>query len=125
MLLADSAFPTCGLDGKIVRGRKNNEAGDIDDGAVLGALDIITQRYMPSERQSAEWGIRTIKDPFGILRKSLPADARKRFVLLSTCAHLLNLRTRMVRLNQTRTVYASKAEKVQPWILQLAAEYGS
>ena len=53
----DSAFVIdvrC-TNGKVLRGRKSNEKKGIPQSAVLAAVDILLQRVMPSERQSAEW----------------------------------------------------------------------
>lgn len=122
-IFGDSAFVTRTMEGKLVRSRKTNETSDIPKDAVLAAVDIIMQRVMPSERQSAEWGIRSLKGPFGILRLPLPSFSRKRYKLLCTCARLLNLRTRLVGLNQIRTVYANGTTDTQPWVQRIAEEH--
>ena len=58
-----------------------------------------------SIRQAAEWGMRVLQGCFGRLRLPLPwdADARKRILLC--CLHLSNLRTRVMGINQIRTVF--------------------
>lgn len=38
-----------GMDGKSVSEQKNNEQGDCDDGAVLEALEMIAQWYVPQK----------------------------------------------------------------------------
>lgn len=53
-ILGDSAFVTRNMGGKVVQGRKTNETSDIPNDAVLAAVDLIVQRIMPSDRQSAE-----------------------------------------------------------------------
>ena len=112
-ILGDSAFVnnTSVTNGKIVRGRKANETSDIPVSAELGAVDIILQRIMPSERQSAEWGVRAIKAPFSRLQVPLPADAKKRERLITICCHLFNYRTRLVGLNQIRTTYSRSQQQ--------------
>ena len=73
-ILGDSAFVTdvrC-TNGKLLRGRKSNEKKGIPHSAILAAVDILLQRAMPSERQSAECGIRAIKGP-SPLTVALPA----------------------------------------------------
>lgn len=77
---------------------------------------------MPSERQSAEWGVRALNAPFGLLRLPLSASSRKHIYMLSTCFRLLNLRTREIGLNQIRTVYSNSTEDVQPWVHHLVEE---
>ena len=117
-MLADSAFiaNNNAINGKIVRARKVGETQGLAESEVLSRLDITLQGVMPSERQSAEWGIRAIKGTFDRLRPPLSADAYVRRRLLAVCAHLKNLRTRCVGLNQIRTVYANDDEETQPWL---------
>lgn len=112
-ILGDSAFVNNVriTNGKIVRGRKANETSDIPNSACLAAVDLILQRVMPSERQSAEWGVRAVKAPFARLKVPLPPDARTRLRLLTLCCHLFNFRTRFVGLNQIRTTYANMQEE--------------
>eukprot|EP00171_Calliarthron_tuberculosum_P023637 IDg23637t1 len=61
-ILGDSAFPrsSAALQGKLVRARKVNEhnGADVPHSAYLAAVDALLERSMPSERQSAEWGVR-------------------------------------------------------------------
>lgn len=118
-ILGDSAFAVERKvsDGKIVRSRKSNERAFIPESLELAAIDTILQRVMPSERQSAEWGVRAIKGTFGRLKVPLSADSSKRKRLLRICVHLFNFRTRYVGLNQIRTTF-SKDGTSQPWIEQ-------
>ena len=90
--------------------------------AFLEAVEVLLDQVIPSERQSAEWGVRAIKAPFKRLCAKLPGDAYKRFRILALSAHLYNLRTHTVGLNQIRTVYAAGSDVVQPWVLELANE---
>ena len=107
-ILGDSAFVnnTNTTHGKVLRGRKTNETNNTPESAALAAVDVILQRVMPSERQSAEWGVRALKGPFQRLKTPLPADAGKRLRLLRICCHLYNFRVRYVGLNQIRSTYA-------------------
>ena len=118
-ILGDSAFikDTRVTNGKIIRSRKANETQDIPESAELCAVDMILQRIMPGERQSAEWGIRALKGPFARLKLPLPADASKRSRLVRICCHLLNLRTRVVGLNQIRSTYAGPGALSSPSII--------
>lgn len=123
-ILGDSAF-VCDLrvaHGKVVRARKANEVRDIPTSAALAAVDIIMQRVLPSERQSAEWGIRCLKGPFGRMRLPLSPDSVKRGRLIRTCVHLLNFRTRIIGLNQVWTVYASAEVDTAPWVQRFSEE---
>lgn len=122
-ILCDSAFLSGReIKGKLIRARKSNEVTEMFESEELAAIDIILQRVMPSERQAAEWGVRALKAPFGILRLPLSPDSEYRGRLLQLCAHLLNMRTRLVGLNQIRTVYASPEEVCQPWAVRFAEE---
>ena len=106
-VLADSAFVNSqgDLQTKVMRGRKANELWDLPQSKVLARLDILLQRLIPRVRQSAEWGLRAIKAPFGRLHYPLPADTHKRRRLLLICCHIFNLRTRTLRNNQLRSVF--------------------
>ena len=126
-ILADSAFPRTGNDlvGKIVRARKDDEmgtGGDVPESAYLSAIDYVLQNVMPSERQSAEWGVAALKGPFKRLTVNLPADSYKRYRIIACCVHLMNFRTRLVGLNQIKTVYASLGTQVQPWLQDMLYE---
>ena len=118
-ILGDSAFvnTTKAMNSKIVRGRKTNEVHDVPISAALAAVDILVQRAMPSERQSAEWGVRAIKAPFQRLKTPLPANSRKHLRLLRICFHLFNFRTQYVGLNQIRTTYGRVQEHYVPCYL--------
>lgn len=85
------------MEGKLLRARKANEHGarsGVPRAAWLAAVDLMLERAMPSERQSAEWCVRAIKGPFKRLTVTLPANARVRGTIISVCAHLYNLRVR-------------------------------
>jgi hypothetical protein len=63
-------------------------------------------RQLLSYRQTAEWGNRALQGCFGRLRVPLEANHTAcRGDLLEICARLHNLRTRMVGINQIRSVY--------------------
>jgi len=122
-ILADSAFPrsTAVLNGKIVRARKANELsgpGAVPHSCYIAATEMLLDRAMPSERQSAEWGVRAIKGPFKRITVELPADSYTRYRLLILVAHLYNFRVRRVGLNQIRTVYSDPGY-VQSWVQDL------
>lgn len=123
-ILGDSAFVAKARvsHGKIIRGRKSTETEDVPVSELLARVDAVLQRVMPSERQSAEWGIRAMKAPFGRLRLPLPADSTLRLRLLEVCVHLYNLRVRVIGLNQIRTVYGNPGDDQQPWIERYHAE---
>ena len=82
----------------------------------MAAVDKLLQSAMPSERQSAEWGVRPTKGPFRRLTTVLPANSELIFKIIATCAHLYNLIVRKVGLNQLWTVYRNEGDIVQPWL---------
>lgn len=98
-----------------MRSRKSNETSSIPATLELVAADTILQRVMPSERQSAEWGVISIKSVFARLKRPLTAYSLKRLRLIRCCIHLVNLRTRYVGLNQIRTTYSNPGGDSQPW----------
>ncbi len=74
---------------------------------------------MLSERQNAEWGVRSMKGPFCRLKTILPSNGRTRLSFVAIRAHLHNFRVRRVRLNQLRSVYGGLANNSQLWLLEL------
>lgn len=105
-LVADTAFPRGSkhIDGRI---RAPLKAGEKLEGTQEQIQDQLAfNRQLLSYRQSAEWGMRAIQGSFGRLR--IPLDisrAEDRAHLLETCIRLHNFRTRVVGINQIRTVY--------------------
>lgn len=123
-VLDDSAFvvdPRVS-GGKIVRRRKNNEMNSIPEIAQLAAVDLILQRILQSERQSAERGLRTLRAAFGCLRLLLTLDSSKRKRLLAICVCLLNARTRLIGLNHITTTYAKSDTDTAPWLARFVEE---
>ena len=105
-LIADSAFPRGHdrIDGRIrvPITVKTRLPTDENERAKLLAFD----RQVLSYRQTAEWGNHTLQSAFGRLRIPLPVhDHEARANMLEVCARLHNLRSRLVGLNQIRTVY--------------------
>lgn len=79
----------------------------------------MTERAIPSERQSAELGVRVVKGPFHRVSVPLPADVRSRFRVISTLCYMFNFWTRLVGLNQILSAYSGNNEDAQPWVLEL------
>ena len=93
--------------------RKNNECGT-PSGAYQEAMDVLMERVMPSEQQSAEWSVNGTKGPFGLLQTHLPGDTYERKRMLTIVRNLYNCRKRLIGRNQIRTVYADMGACVQP-----------
>lgn len=72
-ILGDSAFLSDIRmeNGKIVRAGKRNETREIQKSIEMAAVDLLMQHILPSERNRAKWGIRSLKAPFGRLRLPL------------------------------------------------------
>lgn len=66
--------------------------------------------------------IRAMKETYGIFRISLKSNSRQRCKLICTWAELLNIRTRLVGLNQSRALYAGCETNSQPWVTRLVQE---
>lgn len=117
-VLCDSSF-TAGkdIDGKLIRARKSNEVDDGCKSVELCAIDLILQKVMPSERQSAECGICAVKAPFGRLGLPLSSNSETKNTILTVCVNLLNVRTTRVVLSQIRTTYFGDGELCQPLIV--------
>jgi hypothetical protein len=74
----------------------------------MDELEALLQRNRAfvSARQEAEWGIRALQGSFARLKMPLPADEDEyRSVMIETCARPHQVRTRLVGINQIRTVY--------------------
>jgi hypothetical protein len=104
-LVADTAFPTnSAVQGRIITPLKS--------GATLtGTIDEVKNKInfhqnVTSTRQAAEWGMRTFQAMFPRLKLALPACHATRHKWLSILIQLFNLRTRLVGINQIRTVYS-------------------
>lgn len=54
----------CDAGEKVVRARKRNETNEIPSPATLAAIDIVMNRVLVSERQSAEWVSGHLKSHF-------------------------------------------------------------
>ena len=107
-IVADSAFPRNGvMAGKIMTPFKDGELStDLD----ILAVQLVQHRYVLSIRQSAEWAMRALRSSFAILRLPLPADDTFRAQIISVCLHLHNLRTRLIGINQIKTVFSGTYE---------------
>lgn len=60
-LLVDFALITRNIKEKIRQSRINTETFNISQSKALAAVGFLMQRVMPSNQQSAEWGVRAIK----------------------------------------------------------------
>ena len=105
--VADSAFPVYGNDGMhIKRPPKANET------STMSQLNLTNQQMhdLVSMRQSAEWGIKSLEGTFTRLKRQFPwKDQGNRGNILENCVMLVNLRARLVGLNQIRIVW-------MPWL---------
>ena len=88
----------------------------------MQAVDKVLQSVMPRIRQSAEWGVRSFKAPFGRLRLALPQDSVHSGLILCACAQLLNMRTRTVGLNEVRTTFSQEGDVSAPWFKRYLLE---
>ena len=105
-LIADTAFPRTSADlrGKIKTPLKDR--ANLGQDPVRAAEMLAYSNAITSARQPAEWGMRALQGAYGRLR--MPLDINNpigRRVLLDTCLRLHNLRTRLIGINQIRTVY--------------------
>lgn len=117
-ILSDSAFVSelKVANGNIMREKKSSETRYIQISAEITPVDIIMQRFLPSEIPSFEWGMRCLKGTFGRMPLPLSPDNAKREKIIRTFLHLLNFLTRKIGLNQIRTVYSNPDAEPSPWI---------
>lgn len=103
-LISDTAFPRSGLmRRKIITPRKVDEAYHSNLRIALQQQCYNSQ--VVSARQAVEWGMHTIQCVFRRLSVKLKYHPVSNAGLLKLIFHLFNLRTRLVGLNQIRTVY--------------------
>lgn len=105
-MAADSAFPQGAgrCPGKIRAPLTANSVLPEDQEGL--ARITAFNRDLVSFRQSAEWGMRSLRGAFGRLRVPLPiGDMEFRQDVLEICVRLHNLRVRCVGINQIRNVY--------------------
>ena len=72
---------------------------------VIAAMQLQQHHAVTSTRQAAEWGMRILQGTFQRLHTELPYDPRLRRLILCSVLHLSNLRTRVMGINQIRTVF--------------------
>ena len=58
-----------------------------------------------SVRQAAEWGMRGVQAAFPRLTMRMTTDNARRHMILEIVFRLFNARTRLMKINQIRTVY--------------------
>jgi hypothetical protein len=99
-IVADSAFPVSGeTRGKILRRPKRNEVQPQD-------LTAEQQVELGALRQQCEWGMRAFQASFPRVKSTFCwEELGIRKLMLTNTAHLLNLRTRLVGLNQIRSYW--------------------
>jgi hypothetical protein len=117
-LVADTAFPrgTDSIKGRIQAPIKSGEHLPADRETREEFLRFNNE--LTSFRQAAEWGMRQLQGSFGRLRIPLDIDETKRGDLLEVIVRLFNLRTRLVGINQIRSVYMpiwKKDEQEEIW----------
>lgn len=98
-VLADKAFRGLGALEKRIR-----KSG----GRTLEGLAITRAR------QAAEWGMRLLKSTWPRLNVPLTVRTHQRQIIISTCVRLSNLRSRLVGINQIRTVFEPAHAPVLP-----------
>ena len=72
---------------------------------MIAAIELGKHMSVTSTRQAAERGLRVLQGSFGRLHLPLPSNAALRARILICCLHLSNSRTRVMGINQIRTVF--------------------
>jgi hypothetical protein len=105
-IVSDTAFPSNNaLAKKIKKPLKQDFVQWPEDPRERAKLFRFNQQLV-SSRQAAEWGMRSLQGSFGRLRIPLPSDdLHFRQLLLLVVCRLHQLRTRVVGVNQIKTVY--------------------
>lgn len=99
--VADSAFA---YHEKILRPLKQSQVKSIPREQLYDEIQL--HKAITSVRQAAEWGMRALKGAFARLKTPLSYNDNFRRCIIHCCVRLYNLRTRLVGINQIRTVYS-------------------
>jgi len=91
------------MEGKIYRPLKGGEVLTAD--AAVRRRQLEMHGSVTSLRQAAEWGMRSIQGSFPRLKATLTEEKFRRFRIIECAVRLHNLRTRLVGINQIRTVF--------------------
>ena len=105
-VVADAAFPTGHdrISGKILVPLKAHTDLPLDPTQRKHVFQL--SRSVLSYRQTAEWGMRELQGSFGRLRIPLEIeDMERRADIIESCFRLHNLQTRLVGINQIKSVY--------------------
>ena len=105
-VVADAAFPTGHdrISGKILVPLKAHTDLPLDPTQRKRVFQL--SRSVLSYRQTAEWGMQELQGSFGRLQIPLEIeDMERRADIIESCFRLHNLRTRLVGINQIKSVY--------------------
>lgn len=102
-LVADTAFKTTGpISDKILTPEKRST---LSNDPVVRAIQMDSHKACVSVRQAAEWGMRGVQAAFPRLTMRMTTDNARRHMILEIVFRLFNARTRLMKINQIRTVY--------------------
>lgn len=103
-IVGDTAFKMVGdISTKLHTPLKRD---DLSSDAQVRAVQLDSHRAVTSVRQAAEWGMREIQGAFPRTSLRLTTNAQERHMILEVVFRLFNARTRLLQINQTRTVYS-------------------
>jgi hypothetical protein len=105
-ILSDTAFPRKSemIENRILAPAKKGDRLPSTPRS-FSRLKLLNEQVV-SARQAAEWGMNSLQGSFARLKLPLPASNHQfRFDLLQCVVRLHQIRTRLVGINQTRTVY--------------------
>jgi hypothetical protein len=105
-IISDTAFPSNNaLATKIMKPLKQ-DFGDWPADPLERARLFRFNQQLVSSRQAAQWGMRSLQGSFGRLRMPMPSDDHCfRQLLLNVVSRMHQVRTRLVGVNQIKTVY--------------------
>lgn len=105
------------INAKMVRARNFGERRVLIESEDMTVFDVMLQRFMSSKRQSTKWSHLLMKLSFGILELYVSPDSEMKRHILTVCAHLLSIRTRMVKLNWIWTLHTNPIVVCNPWVV--------
>jgi hypothetical protein len=103
-LAVDQGFPRSGEAFELLVGPYSEKSAEKLSPLLREHLLMMATVYI-SLRQAAEWGMRSLQGSFPRLKARLPADEKKRKLIILSIVLIHNFRTALVGLNQIATVF--------------------
>ena len=110
-ICVDHGFPRSGDAAGVLVGPIPERTARQLPGSVWDNMLALSNDYT-SLRQASEWGMRGLQGTFPRLKKHLPSDKDKRWLVIECIIFVNNFRTSIIGQNQIATVFDPEYERV-------------